>query len=146
MKLDVKPTLVIIGTLIIGMILGALSLSVFMRYRMERLHGMMGHGGFQQSLMEAIGPMSAAQRAAVEEEIRKSSVGIDSTMNAGRGQIDAMIDSMNVRLDSLLTPEQRARVHREIGNRPHGHGGPPFGEPPPGGPPGMFSPHDHGRR
>jgi hypothetical protein len=135
MKLDVKPALVIIGTLIIGMILGALSLSVFLRNRMDRLHGMMERGGFQQTLIEAIGPMNAAQRSVVEGEIRQSFLRIDSTMNASRTQIDTMIDSLNVRLDSLLTPDQRARLQREIGNRHRGRGGPPFGGPPHGGPP-----------
>ncbi|HEY3296708.1 MAG TPA: hypothetical protein VGL38_14855 [bacterium] len=151
MKLEPKPALVVIGTLLIGMALGALLLSVVMRFRMERLHHMMGHGGFQQSLIEAIGPMNDTQRTAVEEEIRQSSVRIDSTMNASRGQIDAMIDSMNVRLDSLLTPEQRTRLHQEIGRRPHGRGGPPFGGPRFGGlppPDGRHngSPHEHDER
>jgi hypothetical protein len=113
MKLDFKPTLVVIGTLLIGIILGALTLSVFMRYRMDRLRGMAGPRGFQHSLIAAIGPMSEAQRTLVEEEVRRSSVRIDSTMNASRSQIDVMIDSMNVRLDSLLTPDQRARLHRD---------------------------------
>jgi hypothetical protein len=135
MKLDVKPTLVIIGTLIIGMVLGALSWSALMRHRMEHLHGMMGHGGFQQSLISAIGSMSSEQRVVVEGVIGRTFQRMDSTINAGKSQIDSMIVTMNARLDSVLTPEQRASLRREIGNRPRGPNGPPFGGPHQGGPP-----------
>jgi hypothetical protein len=148
MKLEVKPALIIIGTLLIGMVLGALVLSLVVRYRMDRLHKMMGRAGFQQMVLQAVSPLSESQRQAVEQEIAASSLRVDSTINAGKGQIDAMIDSMMTRLDSLLTDEQRSRLHREVGSRAPGHGGPPpggfpFGRPPPephGGPRGHEPP------
>jgi hypothetical protein len=133
MKLATKPTLVILGTLIVGIALGALLFSVFMRYRMQHLHKMMGPKGFHRSLTEAIGPMSGTQDSAVNSEIQRSSLRIDSTINAGRMQVDAMIDSMMTRLDSMLTADQRKRLHKELGAR-FGRGGPPPGMPHMGGP------------
>jgi hypothetical protein len=128
MKLDVKPALVIGVTLLLGMVLGALAWSVLMHYRMDRLHGMMRPQGIQERLIESIGPMSDAQRQAVTEEIRRSSLRIDAAIDSGRASMDRMIDSMKVRLDSLLTPEQQARLRRSVGDRAHRRGG-PFGGP-----------------
>jgi hypothetical protein len=139
--LKAKPAVVIIGTLIIGMILGALGLSVFMHYRMQHLHNMMGRNGFQQRLLESISPLSDSQRRAVEQVIDLSSVKIDSTISLSRLRMDAIIDSMIAQLDTQLSAEQKARMHKTIGLRPPRHGAPPFGLPPFGGPPPDRQPH-----
>jgi hypothetical protein len=133
-KIFAKPAIVISCTLIIGMILGALLLSVIMYYRMQQLHHLMGRRGMHDRLIEALGPLSSAQRDAVKQEIEKSSIRIDSTFNAGRLQIDAMFDSMVVRLDLLLTEEQRIRLHQEVTRR-RSMAPPRMGIPPPDGPP-----------
>ena len=130
MRLEIKSTLIIIGTLVIGMLLGAASLSVVMRHRVERLHGMMRHGGLPQHMLEAIGPLPDAQRAAVQQVLDQTSLQVDSTIQGNRREVHAMIDSMVTRLDSLLTDEQRLRLHHEVGARFSGREGPPFDGPP----------------
>jgi hypothetical protein len=142
MKISTKPTLIITGTLILGMVLGALLFSVFMHYRMEKLRTLMSRHGFRHDLLEALGPLHDPQQSAVEHEINQSSIRIDSTINQSRKQIDALVDSMIMRLDTILTADQKARLHREIGFRFRKHDGPhQFGFPP-NRPPSRGMPHD----
>lgn len=137
MKLEVKPSLIIIGTLLIGMVLGALTLATVVHHRMERLHALRTRGGMPQHLLAAIGPLSA-QQGAVTMELERTAAQIDSTIQSSHRFIAATLDSMASRVDSLLTPEQRVRLHRELDRRipggPEGPGGPPFGGRPPRGP------------
>jgi hypothetical protein len=133
MKWDTRPALIIIGTLLIGMALGALGLSVVVRHRMEKLHNLRSRGGLPERLLESIGPLSADQRGAVTAEFNHTAAQIDSTVQAGRHFIDATLDSLAARVDSQLTPDQRLRLHKELGRRFHGPGpgDPMFGGPPP---------------
>ena len=54
MNLQVKPTLIIIGTLLIGIVLGALMSGTLADRRYQRIRSMMGPDRFPEQLVEGI--------------------------------------------------------------------------------------------
>jgi hypothetical protein len=132
-NIKAKTSLVILSTLIIGMILGALALSVIIGFRMNRLHAMMGPDMFAERLLNAAGPLSVGNYTAAKKIIDEAGEQIHTVIESSRSQMDSVVDSMLVRLDSVLDEKQIARMRREIGSlragRLPGGGGPPPPEP-----------------
>jgi len=124
-----KTFLVILGTLIIGMLLGGLGYSVVLRLRMNRLHAMLGPDMFSERLLHAAQPLSNAEFESAKKIISETGKQIHATIETSRSQMDLVVDSMVVRLDSVLNDQQMMRLRREIGTL---RSGPP---PRPGGPP-----------
>ena len=146
MNLQVKPTLIIIGTLLIGMVLGALILGTLAEKRHERIRKMMGPGKFTERLLDVIQPENDEQRDNIIAVAESTTLKIDRMMRESRDEIRAMVDSMTVELRPFLSEDQNARLQKHIGDgwrrgeRMKHHGMPPGS--PPGGPPADF-PGDH---
>jgi hypothetical protein len=145
-NLKTKTSLAILGTLLIGMILGALLYSIVVHLRMNRLHSMLGPDMFSERLLDAAGPLNDAEYKAAKNIIGETGMRIHATIDSSRIRMDAVVDSMVVRLDSVLSDQQMARLRREIGTI---RSGPPSGRglpPRPGGPLfGHGSPQPPGR-
>jgi len=126
MSLQFKPALIIIGTLIIGMILGAFISSMFIHRRFEHIRSTLGPRVFPERIMRAIGPMDEDQREAVMTVVEQTSEKMRAVMDGSRGKMRAVMDSMLVELSPMLSDEQMERLKDRIG-RMHERGmrGPP---------------------
>jgi hypothetical protein len=111
MKTGTKTILVILITLIIGMIIGALVTGAFARYRVRRFMSMREPGHLVTRIERIIGP-DESQREAVREILRKHSEQFLEIHAQFEGEMLALRDSLKKDLDPLLTDEQKARLER----------------------------------
>jgi hypothetical protein len=117
MNLQVKPTLVIIGTLLIGIVLGALMSGTLAERRHRKIRSMMRPDGFSEQLIEVIQPQDSDQRDAIAAVLQNTGRRIDEMMQESRADIHATVDSMALELKPLLTDEQNARLQKHLGDR-----------------------------
>jgi hypothetical protein len=118
-NIKAKTSLIILGTLIIGLIVGALAHSVIVRFRMDKLHAMAGPRGphmLTERLLGAAGPLELEQKAVAKQIIEETGEQIHDLIEASRSQMDAVVDSMMTRLDSVLDDQQIARMRKAIGS------------------------------
>jgi len=126
MSLQVKPSLIIVGTLLLGMVIGTLVSSVFVNQRFDRIRDMMGPHAFPRHILETIGPLEDEQRDAVFEVVERAADRIRNESSGTRVRIHAVLDSMVIELEPLLTDQQLQELKRKIGerrkfmHRPHG--------------------------
>lgn len=118
MNLQVKPTLIIIGTLLIGIVLGALMSGTLAERRHRKIRSMMRPDGFSEQLIELIQPQDNEQRDAIAAVLQNTGRRIDEMMRESRAEIHTMVDSMALELKPLLTDEQNARLQKHLGERP----------------------------
>ena len=149
MSARTKSILLLLATLLIGMVLGALVNARLAEQRLERIAFLRSSHGFVRFWEEAVEPQDEAQREAIEAVLQQSARRLAEHMRTSQGEMQDIIDSTKTQLDVLLTPEQRARLERRMQRRrenrfedrrprfeerrgPPGRGGPPGGrEPPP---------------
>ncbi|MFH1011342.1 MAG: hypothetical protein V1784_08950 [bacterium] len=117
MNLQIKPTLIIIGTLLLGIVLGTLISGTLADQRFRRIRSMMRPHGFAEDLIEAIGPKDEQQRREITAVIENTDLRIQDLMRQSREEIRARIDSMAAELQPLLTDEQRTRLEKLLGDR-----------------------------
>ena len=136
MKLQVKSALIIIGTLVIGMILGGL-ISGMIR---SQSHGKRAEGPrgdrFGRMMNRIIQP-DESQAAEVQAVMDRYAPKFADQHQRHKGEMQGLIDSLNVELEPILTEEQINRLQKwkkRFSRRFRGRGqrsGPP--PPPPGG-------------
>ena len=121
MNTRIKTTLVIVITLVIGMIIGALIHGAVMRNRYRQIaFRMRTNEGFMRRMERVIQPDESqrkALRAVLEKHFQRM-----SEFGAG---FQSMMDSLKNELDLILTEEQRERLERG----PLGRGGRRFDRP-----------------
>ncbi|MFH1568711.1 MAG: hypothetical protein ABIL09_12000 [Gemmatimonadota bacterium] len=135
MNARAKSALVLVATLVIGMVLGALLFGMVQRERFRPAMRLARPDRFMASVEEVIRPRDEAQRHAVREVLER----FDEQMKRNREQaavhMRAELDSLQTSLSPLLDQTQRQHLrehllrHREFIRR-----GPPG--PPPGSVPG----------
>ncbi len=122
-----KTILVISGTLVIGILIGVLGMGMFARqhYRGDRPpRGEMGKGsrqGFTKKFMHVVGADSSqlpALKPILEETMNK----IDAIQTHSREEVRHILDSMEVKLQPILKPEQMERLKRFHEERRKGRG------------------------
>ncbi|MFH1943549.1 MAG: hypothetical protein ABIL68_15710 [bacterium] len=123
MKIQYKTALILILTLLVGMVLGALIHGAVMRDRFEqRIFRMRTDEGFSQR-MEGIIEPDDSQKKAMREIVRKHF----RRMSEHQKEFRSMMDSLKVELDSILTDEQKKRLEQRLGLPGGRPPGPPFG-------------------
>ena len=131
MKTGTKTILIILITLIIGMIIGALVTGAFARHRVRRFMSMREPGHLSARIERIIGP-DESQREAVREILRKHSEQFLEIHSEFEGEMLALRDSLKKDLEPILTDEQKARLERgprhpgpfgDKGRRPGPHHG-----------------------
>lgn len=128
MNTRVKTILVIVITLAIGMVLGALIHGAVMRNRVKDMaFRMRSNEGFMRRMEMIIQP-DESQREALRKILRKHF----QNMSQYQENFRAMMDSLRTELEPILTEEQKKRLERG----PFGPKGrrfePPFGRERPG--------------
>lgn len=127
MKIQIKTALILVVTLLIGMMLGALIHGTVMRNRIKKTAlGLRTPHSFTRR-MEAMLDLDESQREAVEDILMRH----HQRMTKYRLEVRVLMDSLQKELEPILTDEQKARLNRppffrgEPGRKP-----PPFGRRP----------------
>lgn len=142
MKLETRSAVILLLTLLLGVLLGGLAAGAAARHRDAKLMRMQRPPSFAEHMRGVIRPDDEAQweriRPVVEETGRRN----EQVRHELRERMRMELDSLRMRLDTLLDDEQRARL-AEFARRappPPGFGGRGRGGPPPPGAPGHGPP------
>lgn len=131
-----KSVLLLLATLIIGLLLGAIANGYFVRERLDRLGNLMTPGGFGGRVEEVLQPTSEEQRRAIREVLDAAAPRAVEIMRRSREDMRALNDSVKEQLADVLSEEQMARLEEHLRFRRRGpwRGRPPMLEGRPPGP------------
>lgn len=121
-RFRLKPALALLGTFLLGMLVGALILSALTRHRVERIRAMRTPAGFVERMERVIQPESEAQRAAIRPLLEEAGADVHRITRSSRQELRATLRELRADLAPLLTEEQQARLARRGG---FGRRGPP---------------------
>lgn len=155
MKTEAKGLLLLLGTLSLGVLLGAAGNGTLQRERRKEVEEMRRPGGFAEHMMQVIRPRDEAQRNALLPVVQATDERNRQIIHAANTELRAALDSMRAQLAPQLDAGQRARLeefarmappppglgrphHGSGGRRGPGRRGGPGHPGGPGGPP----PHD----
>lgn len=115
----VKSILLIIATLLIGLVLGALVNARLAEKRIERIASLRSERGFVQFIEDAVRPTDEAQREAIRDVLRRAGERMAAHQERSRRQARALLDSTRSELAEVLTDEQMQRLDErfEAGRR-----------------------------
>jgi len=117
MNIKAKTTLIIIITLCIGIIIGALLNRALMQNRIRRTFSMRNPDVFVSSFERIINP-DAKQRHSIMEILDKYADEISEYRTRSQEEILSLTESMKAELDQILTPKQKKRLERRFLGRP----------------------------
>lgn len=117
MNLQVKPSLIILGTLLIGIILGVLLSGALIRERHHRIEAMLGPPRFAERIIKVVKPRDVEKRKAIAAIVEKTSLRIRDLTRETRTGMHAVVDSMFSELKPLLNEEQSKRLEKHLGDR-----------------------------
>ncbi|MCX6581849.1 MAG: hypothetical protein NT166_16895 [Candidatus Aminicenantes bacterium] len=105
MNIKVKTTLILIGTLIIGIVLGAMLNRALMHMRIKGFLSIRTHKGFVERLEEIIQP-STPQKKEVTAILDKYALQFGAMHEEFKGRVASLLDSFKTDLTPVLTPDQ----------------------------------------
>lgn len=108
-----KSGLVILGTLLIGILIGALGSGALRQTRRHRFHAMPPDMRFLHFVKRVVQP-TPEQEKAFDAIIQRRSRQIAEINEQHETQILAIFDSLRTELSSLLTDEQRVRLEERL--------------------------------
>ncbi len=112
MKMETKTVLIILITLIIGMIIGALITGAFARHHIGRFMSMRKPERLGAHVERIIDP-DESQREAVRAVLQRHSEQFLELHSQFEGKMLALRDSLKKDLDPILTEEQKKRLERQ---------------------------------
>lgn len=146
MKPTVKTTVVLLVILVLGIGIGFEIGEILFRKNFEEMDSFRSPGGFVGKFDAVIKP-DAVQKARVDSILLSYHLRLEKIGAGIRRQLDEQVDSLQIELKPILTPEQNDRLGAEFKKmkegKPHGpmpRGGVP--PPPPDGMPPGGGPHD----
>ena len=110
MKARTKSALLLVATLVVGLLVGAVTTGAIVNNRLDQIRAMRSQGGFIGMLEEVIEPTDEAQRAQIRAALERSEARFSETRRECRGLYAAGRDSMRADLASVLTPAQQTRL------------------------------------
>ena len=130
----VKSALLLVATLLIGGVLGALLNARMAEQRMERIAFLRSQRGFVRGIEQAIEFRDEAQQEAVRRILDGSAERIREHMLESRAEVQAILESTRVELGTVLSDEQMEALDEQMQlRRPspwRERRGPPLGRPP----------------
>lgn len=128
-----KSALLIVATLIIGALIGALVHARITDQRFDRLAAMRSHRGFARLIERSIEFESPEQRRAVLEIVDSTSARLFENMQRMRRETAVILDSTREKLSQVLSEEQMDQLEKRLmrhrsermRRRPHGPQPPP---------------------
>ena len=112
MNIKTKTSLVIVFTLIVGMVIGALLSRALLQKRVARVFSMRNPNTFVQSYLETIKPDSDQEKQ-IKEILERNGQRFEDIRSKSRQDLESSMLSMMSELESLLTPEQIKRLEEK---------------------------------
>ena len=125
-----KSVLILIATLVLGALLGAVLTGWWVQNRVDRLRSVRTSDGFVERVVRRVEPVSAAQRDSIAEIAQYRARQLSDLRQSHRRHTRAILDSLRQDLQPVLTEEQAERLERQMprhgrpGDRPRGRRGP----------------------
>ncbi|MGD9488051.1 MAG: hypothetical protein AB7W47_08515 [Calditrichaceae bacterium] len=113
MTVKTKSTVIILSTLIIGMLLGALIFGVIVRNQIAEINGLRTTDGFISFFDDIIEP-EAEQKAGIDSVLAKHAKVFYTTSTGCLGKVLAIVNTMENDLSSELTPAQMIRLKNRL--------------------------------
>lgn len=145
MKTNTKTVLIIVGTLVIGIVIGALGSGFVVHRFAGRMAEARHRDMFVERMVELIDP-TPDQEPRVRDILTRHAEKFSVLADGFHEDASALLDSLRSELDPVLTDEQKARLeerHERFG-KTFKHGGPPPGHRPGDRPPPPPPPDDEG--
>lgn len=115
-----KSILLLVSTLLLGMVLGAVVNAWLATERFERIRDLRRPGGMIQHLERIVEPTSPEQRAQIRAVFDATSAEVQALRDEHRRELRAVMDSMTVRLEPVLTDEQMSTLRDRLRIGPRG--------------------------
>ncbi len=112
MKTQAKAVTIILTTLIVGLVGGAMITGALFRERLEYIRSFSKVEGFEVRYSEMIGSLSDQQRAEVELLLRAAGEEIEMTFNSTGHKVYAIVEQLEQDLIPYLSDEQIARLRK----------------------------------
>lgn len=109
MNVKTKTFLVIVLTLVVGIIIGALANRALLQNRVRRVFSMRSPNVFTQSYLESIKP-DAEQNKQIKEILERNGQLLDEIRAKSREDLETVMAAMMSELESVLSPEQLKRL------------------------------------
>ena len=116
MNMKAKTTLIIISTLIIGIIIGALLSRAYLHHRIRRAFTMVNPNRFMIFFEQTISP-TPEQREQIRKIIQNHTKNLSELQKNLREGMELSFESLRKELDSVLTPEQKERLEKMMRDR-----------------------------
>ncbi|GEM_PF-6708029 len=113
MTTKLKVTIIIITTLGIGVVLGAVGRGVFMRHHYQKLDSVERTEFFLSRVNEIVDPDSS-QKPKVREIAIRTAQRIEILFDHHEAEMVVIVDSMKRELSAVLRPEQQMRLDHEL--------------------------------
>lgn len=113
-----RSALLLLATLFIGMVLGALIRSSVSDHRMRR-GTMRTDDGFIASYERTIQPRDDKQAAEIRVVLSETAPEVITLIQTNQAAVREHIDAMRERLEPLLDEEQKARLEKRFNRRRH---------------------------
>lgn len=111
MNARTKSALIVVCTFVAGLAVGILATNYVVQQRLDRMRDLRSRSGYSQTIMEAIQPNTDAQREQVRAILQQTHDSLELLRREWSIGVQAEGDSMRVKLNEILTPEQRASLN-----------------------------------
>ena len=101
-----KSILLLLGTLLIGMLLGVFVHMLMVEDRIERITSLRSQAGFVRFMENMIEPTDDAQQKAIRDVLDETAEKLNVHHAESRETVQGVMESFRASLDSLLTEEQ----------------------------------------
>lgn len=109
-----KSALLIVATLIIGAVIGALVHARITDQRFDRLAAMRSHRGFARLIERSVEFESPEQREAVLDIVDAASTRLFENMQRTRRETAEILDSTREQLSHVLSPDQMEQLEKRL--------------------------------
>lgn len=118
MKVRTKSTLIVVGTLMFGMVLGALLTGTFLIHRLKSIQEMRTSAGLTEEILKVIEPSDATQEADIRHILNEKTVKIEDLRlrytNEALDSIRFVIQELQDALNPILSTDQQNRLNSRI--------------------------------
>jgi hypothetical protein len=109
-----KSLLILVVTLLVGGSLGALATGTAMSNRVEKLNQLRSKAGFSETIERVIIPETEDQRGDVRLLLDETAERLNALSRRHREERAAVVDSMRLELNHIISDEQRERLDQWI--------------------------------
>ena len=102
--------LVLLGTLLLGIVLGALGSGAMRHHRSHSMHGLHHPDGLASYMLEAIEPRDDAQRQAIMPHVERAAANTTTELGSVHEELMAELTALRDSLRPILSDEQLRRL------------------------------------